>query len=447
MNRKTDSVGRHGGGCPMASRRQVLAGLGMAGAGGALLSQAGMAAAQTLPVDRAPAHVADAPAGNLESAKQALPFRGRHQAGVATPRAASGILASFHTVLASPEDAESLFRRLTERIAFLTQGGAVPERDPQLPPADSGLMGAFVEPDSLTITVGLGASFFEKYDWVSDSLKPASLIRMEQFPNDALRAELCHGDLSLQFNANTQDSNIHALRDIVKNLSDCLVLAWMQDGTVPAEIPPADGSRAASARNFLGFRDGSANPDTTDAALMDQLVWVGAKAQEPDWAKGGTYQAVRIIRNYVERWDRAPLREQEAIFGRQKMSGAPLSGGGEYDAFDYADDPEGKVTPLDSHIRRANPRDGSQLPFIRRAFNYSNGVERNGQIDQGLLFISYQKDLFTGFIALQNRLNGEPLEEYIKPIGGGYFFVLPGAPNAEDYIGQSLVEAIATTRS
>ncbi len=46
----------------------------------------------------------------------------------------------------------------------------------------------------------------------------------------------------------------------------------------------------------------------------------------PEWARDGTYHAVRIIRNFVERWDRTPLAEQEAIFGRHKASGAPLSG-------------------------------------------------------------------------------------------------------------------------
>ena len=38
-------------------------------------------------------------------------------------------------------------------------------------------------------------------------------------------------------------------------------------------------------------------------------------------------------------------------------------------------------------------------------------------------------------------LNGEPFEEYIKPFGGGYFFVLPGAADPSRYLGQSLLES------
>ena len=36
---------------------------------------------------------------------------------------------------------------------------------------------------------------------------------------------------------------------------------------------------------------------------------------------GGSYQAVRIIQFRVEFWDRTPLGEQQAIFGREKLSG------------------------------------------------------------------------------------------------------------------------------
>ena len=215
---------------------------------------------------------------------------------------------------------------------------------------------------------------------------------------------------------------------------------------MPVAAPAADGARQ-SARNFLGFRDGSANPDSNDAALMDQIVWVSPDKGKPDWAIGGTYQAVRIIRNFVERWDRTPLMEQQHILGRKKASGAPLDGATEHDVPDYASDPHGKVTRLTAHIRLANPRQptiGENL-IVRRPFNYSNGVTKSGQIDQGLLFIAYQADLEKGFITVQNRLNGEPLEEYIKPVGGGFFFVMPGVRKPSGYLGQELVAAVAAT--
>ena len=44
---------------------------------------------------------------------------------------------------------------------------------------------------------------------------------------------------------------------------------------------------------------------------------------------------------------------------------------------------------------------------------------------------------------MQNRLNGEPLEEYIKPVGGGFFFVIPGVRETGGYLGQELVAAVA----
>lgn len=420
-------------------RRAFLGGIGLVAG---VCPFSGMALAA--PASAENGHVTDAPEANVASPADRVPFLGLHQAGIVTPRPAHGMVASFDVIAGSVEDLEDLFRRLTARIAFLTVGGEPPQNDPRLPPSDSGIVGPVVRPDALTITVTLGASLFDDRPWLAPH-KPARLSRMRRFPNDALDNSLCHGDLALQICANSQDTTIHALRDIIKTLSDRLVLKWKQEGNVPV-ISPTPGEAAESARNFLGFRDGSANPDAADEGLMDRLVWVGKDNGEPEWAEAGSYQAVRIIRNFVERWDRTPLREQELIMGRVRESGAPLDRpeASEFDVPDYRADPDGLATPLDAHIRLANPRTEAtdDSIILRRPFNYSNGVTKAGQLDQGLLFICYQADLDKGFVAVQRRLDGEPLEEYIKPVGGGFFFAPPGMRDDADYLGSTLVAAL-----
>ncbi|AWY39333.1 deferrochelatase/peroxidase EfeB [Pseudomonas putida] len=421
-------------------RRRVLMGMGAAGVAlaGSALSCPAMAAG--------PAQVTEAPSSDQTFDRH--DFHGKHQSGIVTPRPASGMLVAFDVLASDRDDLERLFRTLNQRIAFLMKGGPVAQVDPKLPPVDSGILGPVVTPDNLTITVSVGASLFDERFGLSDA-KPKRLMRMVGFPNDALEADCCHGDLSLQFCANTADTNIHALRDIVKNLPDLLLVRWKQEGSVPPQAPAKPGVPAQSARNFLGFRDGSANPNSNDASAMDRIVWVQPGGDEPAWTAGGSYQAVRIIRNFVERWDRTPLQEQESILGRVKSTGAPMGGNHESEVPDYAKDPEGKLTRLDAHIRLANPRTAATQGnlILRRPLNYSNGVNKNGQLDMGLLFICYQADLEKGFITVQTRLNGEPLEEYLKPVGGGYFFTLPGVTGDQDFIGRSLLNATQPTKT
>jgi deferrochelatase/peroxidase EfeB len=197
-------------------------------------------------------------------------------------------------------------------------------------------------------------------------------------------------------------------------------------------------------RNLLGFKDGTANLDARDEALMERVVWTHGAEGEPAWTNGGSYHVVRVIRMLVERWDRTPLQEQQTIIGREKMEGAPLGLVGEKTDPDYASDPEGKRVPLNAHIRLANPRTpGSEANLIlRRPYNFQSGITKAGQLDMGLLFVSFQADLQAGFVTVQNRLNGEPLEEYIKPVGGGYFFALPGVASPDDYLAKPLLERL-----
>ncbi len=400
----------------------------------------GTGAAATLLRPAAAADPSDPVVTQKEELRQERqPFYGLHQPGVVTPQPAAALYAAFDVLANDRQGLERLFRVLTERIAFLMHGGPAAVADPGLPPPDSGILGPEIPPDNLSVTVAVGDSLFEERRFGLSVLKPRHLQRMQSFSNDRLDRSWCHGDLLLSFNANTAETVIHALRDLVKNTPDLLALRWKIEGFLPPDTLKRQGRDTV--RNLLGFKDGTANLDTTDAALMERVVWVGKGGEEPAWAQGGTYQAVRLIRMLVERWDRTPLREQEQIFGRDKAEGAPLGKPHEHDLPDYASDPEGKVIPLDAHIRLANPRTpGSERNLVlRRSYNYSRGVDNAGQLDMGLIFTCFQADLAAGFLTVQSRLDGEPLEEYIKPFGGGYFFVLPGVREPGDWLGRTLM--------
>ncbi len=411
------------------SRRRLLKGVG------ALALAGGCPMAQAAKPNSAPGTLS--PDARME--KQ--PFWGVHQAGILTPQQASMMLVAFDVLASDRADLQRLFKLLTARIAFLTTGGPAPETpNARLPPMDSGILGAYIAPDNLTITVSLGASLFDDRFGLQQQ-KPKALQKMVRFPNDSLDANLCHGDLLLQICANTQDTVIHALRDLIKHTPDLLSVRWKREGFISDHAARSKGKETPV--NLLGFKDGTANPDSGDGALMNRVVWVTADQGEPAWAVGGSYQAVRIIQFHVEFWDRTPLKEQQTIFGRDKQSGAPLGMTHEHDVPDYSRDPDGEVIALDSHIRLANPRtpESAASLMMRRGYSYSLGVTNSGQLDMGLLFVCYQHDLEKGFLTVQKRLNDEALEEYVKPIGGGYFFALPGVRDKNHYLAEALLEA------
>ena len=370
-----------------------------------------------------------------------VPFEGAHQSGITTlPIPEQGLVASFNLQTRDRAGLTETLKALTDEIRTLMAGNPPQTRDPEYPPVDSGILGEKPPADNLSILVGLGASVFDDRFGLADR-KPKDLVTMPFLANDRLDPKITHGDVSVIFEAGHNDTVQFALRQLMRRTRSQMTLRWMIDGYARG-IGAGRASGAHTPRNLLGFKDGTGNLDVDDAGLMDRHVWVQPGDGEPDWAVGGSYQAVRIIRMFVEFWDRTQLAEQEALIGRSKASGAPLGLTGEFTDPDYPSDPDGKRIKLDAHIRLANPRtaETDENRILRRGFNYSRGFDGAGRLDQGLAFIAYQRSLQKGFLTVQERLKGEPLEEYIMPVGGGFFFVLPGISGADRFLGDQLVD-------
>ncbi|MEV6973604.1 Dyp-type peroxidase [Kitasatospora sp. NPDC093806] len=397
---------------------------------------AGAAGALTLGTGQ-PAQAAPDPAAAPapRAVKGKIPFHGVHQAGILNPPPGHGTFLALDVHVADRAALEALLRTLTDRIRFLTGGGTPPDLGPAVPPADSGTLGPAALPtDDLTVTVAVGSSLFDARYGLANA-RPKRLTAMRTFPNDGLRPAECHGDLSLQICAESRDTVQHAVRDLLRTTRSALTPRWQLDGFQNRARP------SGAARNLLGFKDGIENPDTDSARQMDELVWVGPNSGEPAWATGGSYQVIRAIRTLVGPWDEVLLKDQERMIGRRKPDGAPLGRTNESDTPDYSQDPQGAVIPLDSHIRLANPRTDASKDsrILRRAFNYDRGLDPAGVPELGLAFCCYQQDVHRQFEAVQTRLADEPLARFLRPTGGGYFYVLPGAQDPTDWLGRTLL--------
>ncbi len=378
----------------------------------------------------------------------AEPFWGDHQSGILTPLQANTYFAAFDLVTTDRADVVKLMQAWTAAAANLTQGKPATDfgQDTSVPAPDSATT-LGLPPSRLTLTFGFGAGLFTKDGKDRYGLakqRPAAFVDLPKFTGDQLVPERTGGDLSVQACADDPQVAFHAIRQLSRLAYNIAVMRWVQTGFTP-------GYKAGQTpRNLMGFKDGTNNPSIKDPALMDKVVFVGDEG--PDWMRGGSYLVARRIRIALEHWDRMNLAFQEQTVGRQKYSGAPLTGKDEFDAADYdaADKDGNSIIPENSHLRLAAAAHNDGAQIFRRPYSFNDGTNVTAErwppwreemeFDAGLLFMCYQRDPRTGFIKIFEKMSKfDMMNQFVTHVGGGHFAIPSGIAEGQ-YLGQRLFE-------
>ncbi|WP_431836065.1 Dyp-type peroxidase [Cellulomonas sp. Y8] len=406
---------KHERGSRGPSRRQVLLGGAVAGAGA-------VAAVGADTLTRGGSATPGSPASGPLAGEGTVPFYGDHQAGIATtPQAHASLVALDLHEATDREGLRRMMRLLSDDAARLTQGAAaLADSEPEL---------ALV-PARLTVTFGFGPELVRRA-LPGSVTAPAWLRALPAFTVDRLEDAWSDGDLLLQIAADDPMTVAHAQRMLLKDTRSFAAVRWTQPGFRRARGSETPGT---TMRNLFGQVDGTVNlePGTPD---FDDLVWV-----RDGWLAGGTSMVVRRIHMDLDKWDRLDRGGREQSVGRYLSNGAPLTGTAEHDEPDFdATTPIGfPVIAEFSHLRRARSDDEGQRIY-RRAYNYDDAPTGAEVSRSGLLFISYQADVDTQFVPLQRRLDElDLLNEWTTPIGSAVFAIPPGCAEG-GYVGETVL--------
>jgi deferrochelatase/peroxidase EfeB len=413
------------------SRRRLL---GAAGAGALAVGAAGVGGF-------AYGHESEEAPSGVDQAK--YPFTGRHQAGITTPAQDRLHFAAFDVTTDSREELVALLRTWTAAALEMTAGTPVGDGAPtsyDAPPTDTGeALG--LNAAGLTLTFGFGPSLFEKDGKDRFGLKahrPAALRELPHFPADNLDPSRSNGDLCIQACAHDPQVAVHAIRNLARMGFGTVAMRWAQLGFGRTS---STSTRQATARNLLGFKDGTANLKSEDPDNIEKFVWVGEDDDErAAWLAGGSYLVARRINMHIEPWDRTSLHEQETLIGRDRGEGAPLSGGTEFTEPDFdVQGREGPLIAIDAHVRLAHHTQNNGAKLLRRGYNFTDGSTELGRLDAGLFFIAFVRDPDVQYIPMQTRLSGQDaLMEYLQHTGSGLFAVPPGVRSKRGFIGETL---------
>ena len=372
------------------------------------------------------------------------PFYGAHQSGIVSPAQDRLHFASYDVADISRDELVGLLQDWSDASALMTAGdpvgvyGAV-NGPYDAPPDDTGeALG--LPASGLTITIGFGPTLFTSSTGADRfgiaAQRPAALVDLPHFPADMLSDALSGGDLCIQACSDDPQVAVHAIRNLSRIAFGRAGIRWSQLGFGRTS---STSTAQATPRNLFGFKDGTANIKSEETDVVNDQVWASG-GDGAAWMAGGSYLVARKIRMTIETWDRTSLREQERVVGRTKGEGAPLSGGTEFTAPDFALAGRGDAPLIDeaAHVRLAHPDQNNGNSILRRGYNFVDGNDDLGRLNAGLFFICFQRDPRTQFVPLQlNLAKNDAMNEYLRHVGSGIFAVPPGASEGS-FVGAGL---------
>ncbi|WP_120004522.1 Dyp-type peroxidase [Nesterenkonia muleiensis] len=349
---------------------------------------------------------AESPGRASGSAEAGRPVdsRGRHQAGVDRPQTpqANALFVIADVPKTSSTEVFEMLANLGEGIDSLTDPkGHLTEVLPD-------------DPGDLVITVGIGPQLVSLIDPDLPGAEP-----LPEFGSDT-ELEISGGDVLLALYA-TDVTVLHSaamhLLDLVPDAS----VRWVQAG----HRGPGEGTVA---RNPFGYHDGVVVP-RTDEELAEN-VWIQGGP-----AAGGTVCVLRRMSLDVSAFRALGPGAQDAVFGRHRDDGRPMSGGSPTDEVDLTARTEtGDLTiPLRAHARAAHPSFTGSPLMLRRSY----GFAEPDTLEEGMVFVCFQNDL-EAFVRTQHRMDEtDDLMNFVTTTASASFLILPGR-TGDQPLGSSL---------
>jgi deferrochelatase/peroxidase EfeB len=316
----------------------------------------------------------------------------------------------------------------------------------------------FVPPNyRVTVTVGLGTPLFQTAHGDDRfglcHARPKGLKTMPRVMGDEYDPAADAADLVIVIASDHPYVNVAIARSLIHGYVDKRIVIRRIE----------QGFSRPDKREFLRFDDGIDNLSNANDGELDRFAYVHPGDGEPDWCVNGAYLAWRKIRENLPIWEAMKQHEQEGSIGREKRSGQPLSrkrtGPGGMTPV-YPNPHDAKDGPLNAHIRKVQPRrPGMDLlgvgdlerRFLRRGYPFFDGLDGDKQLQCGLLFLAFARDLRkqfewpvqmwqtnpdfpepgTGVDALYGR-------KVLSNIAGGYYFCPPAPRRKDDFLASAL---------